>query len=270
MRTWGESWPGDQINEDRYGFTDEGLMWVLDGATSLDQGIGLPAESDPSWLVDAISDGLNSARNASSLRSLLANVLQTIDQNAEAIAGGVREDFPSAAVAICRPVNKGVQFLLLGDVTLLCLDVSGHVTIHRDPQYPMPKKWQDERTVQDLSHRTSRRESVLLKAAQKRRRSRNTSDGVWIARREPEAAEYAHVGEVTDVASLGIVSDGLWRAVEPLGLISPDRLVQATPTQVEELVQRLRQLESRGRAFALRNELKASDDATILRADLLG
>lgn len=94
---------------------------------------------------------------------------------------------------------------------------------------------------------------------------RNAPGGFWVARHEPEAAEQALVGTTPRraVRAAHLVSDGITRAVDDLGLHDDSSLARALREHPLTVLRDLRRAETGQERTATRPR-KLHDDATVL------
>lgn len=236
---------------------------MIDGATSLLEPLGLPAASDPSWLAQTLSAALAEAAYAGALRAagpeervgtrgLLARGLITVDRTGGPLVGAERVRFPSAAVSVAHLHDDGVEVLSLADCHVVVELADGGVehVMSELADVRVQRKLEPAPGAHDPAER-----SRLLRADRERR---NTAEGLWVARREPEAAAHAFVAQLGPPALLVMASDGAWRAVD-LGLVAgPEEFLRrvADPVAALELMHRLRSHQ--------RDIGEAADDATVL------
>lgn len=190
--------------EDACGFAG-GLAWMIDGATSVLEPLGLPASTDPAWLAAALNVelaavGHSMVPQSSGTRELLALALQGIDRQAESLVGAESIRFPSAALSLAQLGSDGVEVLSLADCHVVIRERGGAIRHLISSLADPGASW----TLEEL-------------AASRRRR--NTLEGLWVARREPEAADHALVVQCGFPDRLVMASDGAWRAVD-LGLVA--------------------------------------------------
>lgn len=232
-------------NEDACGFTGN-TAWVIDGATSVLEPLGLPAASDPGWYSAALGQEIALAASLSGTRAVLAAALAQIDLIGAQLVGEERVRFPSAALSVVQlTFNRagdcdGVEVLSLADCHVVVRERSGVI----------------KHVVAALADPQAAKMSSEDLAASRRRR--NTAEGLWVARREPEAAAHALVVPCSAPELVTLVSDGAWRAVD-LGLVAgPEEFLDAvsTPIGALELQTELRQHQA---AIG-----EKADDATIL------
>lgn len=160
---------------------------------------------------------------------------------------------PSAAVAILRINEHDIEYLILADITVLIKSNRGLAVIS------------DERvssTVEDLAGKADSFAEVI----DRRSRYRNREHGYWVAAADPNVADYALVGRVSNDGfdSVAIMSDGVSRLVSLFeqtdwpGVLS---LVQSVGPAA--LIDHIREVESSDMERTRWPRFKASDDATI-------
>ncbi|MHA7306165.1 hypothetical protein ACX80E_13105 [Arthrobacter sp. TMN-49] len=234
------------VNEDSCGFNGPNA-WIIDGATTLLAPLELPAASNPQWLAAELSAVLAQAPldpSRQGVRALLAGALASIDATAAALAGEERVRFPSAALSVAQLNAGGVEVASLADCTVVVRTVDGTTHLVR-------AELADARV--DAVEPAERLAQLQLD-----RELRNTPGRLWVARREPEAADHADVVQLGRPEIMVMATDGAWRAVD-LGLVSgPAEFLARTSTTVD--------------ALGLLHELRVhqgtigevSDDATVL------
>ncbi|MDJ0357741.1 hypothetical protein [Paenarthrobacter sp. PH39-S1] len=246
------------VMEDTCGFAGP-AAWVIDGATSLLEPLGLPGASDPSWLAQTLSIALTEVvaesepaapMSESGVRALLAAALQKVDDGGRRSVGEERVRFPSAAVSVARLNDGGVEVLSLADCHVAVRLAGGGIE-------HVFSELADSRIHAAVP--TTGPDPVGLRVRQiADRERRNTADGLWVARREPAAADHAYVVQLPRPELMVMASDGAWRAVD-LGLMSDaGEFLEAvsTPVGALELMHRLR---AHQRAIG-----EVADDATVL------
>lgn len=151
---------------------------------------------------------------------------------------------PSATVVMVRRTAEHLEHLVLCDSSLLLLGTSGEVVRVTDAR------------VDEVARAESTAEAIESR--------RNAPGGFWVARHEPEAAEQALVGRtpLSDLEAVHLVSDGITRAVDLLGLHDDTSLAHALSEDPASLLEDLRAAE---RDLPVgRRPRKAHDDATVL------
>ncbi|MFQ4148580.1 hypothetical protein AAGW05_07780 [Arthrobacter sp. LAPM80] len=235
------------VQEDSCGFNGPNA-WIIDGATTLLEPIELPAASNPQWLAQQLSMSLAVGAadpQRQGVRAVLAAALAAVDAAATPLVGDERVRFPSAAISVARLNGQGVEIAGLADCTVVVRTDDGATHLVR-------AELADSRIPAEATDATR---VELLKAD---RAVRNTPGRLWVARREPEAADHAHVIQLGRPELMVMASDGAWRAVD-LGLVSgPEEFLARTATTLD--------------ALGLMHELRlhqagigeVADDATVL------
>ncbi|MGO4385003.1 hypothetical protein [Specibacter sp. RAF43] len=245
------------VIEDACGFNGPNA-WVIDGATPLLEQLGLPAASDPQWLAQLLSTTLagpyaDPAR--SGVRARLASALAAVDAAATPLVGAERVRFPSAAISVAQLNRDGVEVASLADCTVVVRADDGVTHVVR-------AELADARVEAAVARSGESRRPISpqgrLLLLEREREVRNTAGNLWVARREPEAADHAHVVQLGRPALMVMASDGAWRAVD-LGLVSgPEEFLERTATTLGAL-DLMHALRVRQAAIG-----EVADDATVL------
>lgn len=243
------------VQEDSCGFNGP-TAWIIDGATTLLEPLELPAASNPQWLAQQLNVVLASESSRAGgpdragVRSVLAAALSAIDAEATSLVGAEKVRFPSAALSVAQLNADGVEIASLADCSVVVRTDDGAIHLVRaglaDARVDMEDAW----------HRVDAAERA--RRLRLDREQRNTPGNLWVARREPEAADHAHVVQLGRPELMVMASDGAWRAVD-LGIVSgPEEFLNRTGTTLDalELLHELRVLQGRIGEVA--------DDATVL------
>lgn len=230
------------VQEDSCGFNGPNA-WIIDGATTLLEPLELPAASNPQWLAQELTTVLGAA-TGTGVRAVLWDALAAVHQAATPLVGDEHVRFPSAAITVAQLNGDGVELAGLADCTVVVRTHDGATHLVR---------------AELADARVDAVEPVERLAQLKRDRElRNTPGRLWVARREAEAAEHAHVVQLERPELMVMASDGAWRAVD-LGLVSgPEEFLARTATTVDALGL-LHELRIRQAEIG-----EVADDATIL------
>lgn len=245
------------VIEDSCGFNGPNA-WVIDGATTLLEPVDLPAASNPQWLAQQLNVILAQQPTDASrhgVRALLAGALTAVDAAATPLVGGEQVRFPSAAISIAQLNADGVEVASLADCTVVVKTDDGvtHLVRAGDADAGIPPTGATDTTGAIDTAPPTRRELLI-----RDRELRNTPGKLWVARREAEAADHAHVVQLGFPELMVMASDGAWRAVD-LGLVSgPEEFLKRCSTTLG--------------ALGLMHELRlkqaqigeVADDATVL------
>ncbi|MBF4992924.1 protein phosphatase 2C domain-containing protein [Arthrobacter gandavensis] len=241
------------VSEDSCGYADASA-WVIDGATSLLPELDLPGASNPSWYARTLDLLLAESADAkpgpdagSEAGGVLAEALRRVDRVAQERAGSEHTRFPSAALALAQLTAGGVDVMVLADCHA-AVELEDGSVVHVTSEPADLRVHREHPADPDQARELLRRDREL----------RNTPGRLWVARREPEAVQHAHLVRLPAVKRVVLASDGAWRAVD-LGLVdSPSGFLRAasTPVGAQQLL-----LELRRRQEAIGEK---ADDATIL------
>ena len=230
---------------------DEAAAGVLGEVAVVLDGAGVPARfrhgchHSVAWYSHALAARLLVAAQDSSL-ALTGALARAIDEvralhedECDLSAGG-----PSATVAMVRRAGQDLEHLVLCDASLLLERRDGRVTRITD------------RRIEDVVRQERGAEAIEAR--------RNAPGGFWVARHEPEAAGEALAGRtpLADLSAVHLVSDGITRAVELLGLHDDASLARALSEDPGPVLAGIRRAET-----ALAGERaprKRHDDATVL------
>ena len=230
---------------------DEDAGGVLGEVAVVLDGAGVPARfrsgcrHTVAWYSHALAARLlaNAQDPGVGLRAALAAAISEVrglhQGECDLGAGG-----PSATVVVVRRTAQHLEHLVLCDSSLLLMSRNGEV-----------------RRVSDLRIDEVVRAETAPEAIEARR---NAPGGFWVARHEPEAAEQALVGRtpLAELEAVHLVSDGVTRAVDLLGLHDDASLARALSDDPCALLHDLRAAE---RALPIgRRPRKPHDDATVL------
>lgn len=187
---------------------------------------------------------------------------------------------PSAAAALVRHRAEALEYLLLGDVTLL-IQTESEVAHHCDRRLSTVAPDTRARIRSHLQHGAgyggSEYRNLVLELVQAERQARNSPDGYWIASNNPAAAYEAETGSVPvgigpgHTRKFGVLSDGVARAVDLLGVFKTwprllDALSADGPAWCIEAVREAERADPDGRHHP---RTLPSDDATALVATLV-
>jgi hypothetical protein len=226
----------NHVMEDACGYRNN-AAWMIDGATSLLDELDLPGASNPSWYAQVLGLALAESAGQADPRAVLAAALVKVDEIGHELVGAESQRFPSAAVSLVTADDDGgLSVLSLADCHVVAALDNGEV----------------QHVGEALKGSSS------LEELRRARLMRNTPEGVWVARREPAAAEHAQLLTLGPAHTVALASDGAWRAVD-LGLVGgPEEFLEAvqTPMGAQELMLMLR---------TTQDEIgESADDASIL------
>ncbi|MEV0700099.1 hypothetical protein AB0I53_19630 [Saccharopolyspora sp. NPDC050389] len=182
---------GNKPNEDWFVAAD-GLVVVLDGATiRTDTGCvhGLP------WYVRTFGASLvaNAADHARDLRDVLAGAIRQVAAAHTDTCDLEHRGTPSAAVGLVRWTSELLEWIVLGDITVIVETTSDGVVATCDDR--VSHTGSDERRECDkFLIGTDEKMAAILAMKEVELASRNQEGGYWIASNDPDAATHSLAG----------------------------------------------------------------------------
>jgi hypothetical protein len=207
-------------NEDFIAATASAVV-VIDGASVL-SGLGTGCGHGTAWFARQLGAQLLILLSTEADRSPADGLAQAITAVAALHAGTCdlgHPGSPSATVAILRAQPEAVDYLVLGDTTILVEEPAG-IRVVTDDRLEHVAAVQHgamhEHATGSADHARSFAELVT-----EQRRHRNHPDGFWVASTDPAAARHALADTVArDGLRRGaVLSDGATRLVDRFGLL---------------------------------------------------
>lgn len=267
MRAEFHTLPGskDKATEDWVGITPE-LAVVLDGGTARTE---TGCEHGVSWYAHQLGAAIVAqAVDPVSLADCLARAISYVT-DLHPQCDHAHPGTPSAAAGIVRLTPTQVEYLVLGDITVVLQTAKG-LTVVADDRVSHTAQPARQRAAR-LPIGSPEKAEALLEMKSGELAARNTPGGYWVAATDPRAVVEAKTGMVPldQVRAAAVLSDGAARAVCDFNLMDWDSAVQLLgeigPT---ELIHRVRNAEA-GDPLGIRwPRNKASDDATAVYLDL--
>ncbi|MEV1062751.1 integrase [Streptomyces sp. NPDC050263] len=257
--------PGQQ-NED-FAAAAPGAAVLLDGAgvagaeTGCAHGIAWFSSTLGGLLLSAIT-----AQPARPLADCLADAIRVVRSLHEDSCDLSYRASPTSTVVAVRAGSGALEYLVLGDSTLLLADRDGKMTAVTDQSLDEVGK-QLRGLVDELSTGSPEHAAALAQYRDALTGLRNRPGGFWIAGPDPQAAEHALTGAVSldSLASVTLLSDGATRLVDSFELATWEgTLAVLGESGPDGLIRRVRDAEAddpEGRRWP---RGKAQDDATAL------
>lgn len=256
----------DQENEDWYIATDDIIM-VLDGATiRTETGCihGLP------WYVRHLGAHLliNAADRETDLATALAESIRSVSNSHTATCDLTHPGTPSAAVGIARTNSHALEWLVLGDITVM-VETPTELLVEADER--VSSVGVPERRVCDQYPIGSDEKMTAIRAMKNvELAGRNVEDGYWIASVIPDAADHALLGSapLEDVRRFAMCSDGAMRALRMTSISTHQEVMNLLVTDgPNNLVNHVRSAENDDYQGTKWPRNKRTDDATVVLAD---
>ncbi|MBL1065282.1 integrase [Streptomyces sp. 7-21] len=206
------------------------------------------------------------AHPARPLTDCLADAIRSVRSLHEDTCDLTHRASPTSTVVAVRVGEGGLEYLVLGDSTLLLAGADGKPNAITDQRL-------DEvgarlrAPVDALPTGSPEHAAALAQYRDALTGLRNRPGGYWIAGPEPQAAEHAYTGRapLQTLKSVTLLSDGATRLVDQFGLADwREALTVLGSSGPHELIRRVREAEHsdpHGRRWP---RGKAHDDATVL------
>ncbi|GID26839.1 protein phosphatase 2C domain-containing protein [Paractinoplanes brasiliensis] len=265
MRTSVASLAAESGNENEDWFSASAhLLVVLDGATAR---TGTGCIHGISWYSAHLGAALSEIAHDPSipLRDVLAAGIQRVSNLHRSSCNLSHPGTPSAAVAIVRIAGARLDYLVLGDVTVV-LDMGGRILALSDERVSQTAM-NERRAADSYSIGTAEKDAAMVRMKHAELAQRNRENGYWIAAADPTAAQQSLAGhlKVGEVRRLAVLTDGAARIVKPFGLLSwPELLDLAEAVSPEQVLRQVREAEASDPLGSRWPRNKASDDATML------
>ena len=265
------NWPGAGLTpdkpkvtgDDRFGFDEaSGTAWVLDGATDLGPfRVFNTEESDAAWIAEYLNRELVAAPPSGEVTAYFENVLARVRKRAAKaskvdLETAPREVWPIASGLWMWRDGETTHFARLGDCVALILPPEGEVEVLTHVEQS------------DLESRTSRELNALppekkMEGLRKIRAIQNSEAHRTLFGLSPLAASNLKIEtrNLPDGTHVCLMTDGLWRLVDPYNLMRAQELMEMAVSEgVEALARKLRAAE-RAENRDTSNRIKSSDDA---------
>ena len=258
---------GAGTGDDRFGHdAGAGTAWVVDGATDLGPvRLFREQESDAAWLAEALSALLMThAHNDRPSTEYLSGVLAALADRARKASRMPMDKAPPESLPIAsgmwmRAGATEIDFAWLGDCMALVRSTDGRTT-------PIGTEEKADRETETSRRMASASSEEKLAELRRIRAIQNTTPEHALFGLSPHAAQNICVrtlrrGSVTDVV---LMTDGLWRLVQPYGAMTADELMALIVADgLDAALRHLRAHEAAPRRD-LTTRFKAADDACAI------
>ncbi|GGW14762.1 MULTISPECIES: protein phosphatase 2C domain-containing protein [Streptomyces] len=256
----------DHENED-FAAAAPGAAVLLDGAgvagaeTGCSHGVAWFSATLGGLLLSGVT-----SRPARPLTDCLADAIDLVRRLHEGTCDLVHRASPTSTVVAVRVGAEAVEYLVLGDSSLLLADKDGAVTAVSDRRLDEVGR-QLRGPLDSLPTGTPEHARALAEYRDALTDRRNRPDGFWIAGPDSSAAEHAFAGTLprSALASVTLLSDGATRLVDRFELASwREALDVINSSGPEELIRSVRAAEADDPDGRRWPRGKAHDDATVL------
>lgn len=177
---------------------------------------------------------------------------------------------PTSTVVAVRADGEVLEYLVLGDSSLLLAGTDGSIDVRTDRRLDEVGK-RLRGPVDALPTGSPEHTAALAEFRDALTGLRNRPGGFWIAGPDPRAAEHALAGAVplSSLASVSLLSDGATRLVDRFELIDWQKALSVLGSSgPDELIRRVREAEADDPDGRRWPRGKARDDATVLHWEL--
>lgn len=265
-----------KYNEDIIGFTANGL-WVIDGATGLNNKNLVSNTSDAKWYVnwwnEYLYENINKDEN---LKDIIKEGIKQIDKEYKSKLKDVvvsKLDKPSSGICIVKKHEKKLEYLILGDCSLHIMS-KNKVTILTDEKLcelddELHNEMKNLPQFNQLSHEQIK-EQVMDKVISTRLK-KNAQDGYWILEFEEEAVDNAIYGNIDIQTNMSIMlaSDGFSCVSDRYELIDEKELIKEVKNYgISDVYIRLRKFEEEELSIYNYPRFKIKDDSSCIYLEI--
>lgn len=265
-----------EFNEDVVGMTRYGA-WVLDGATGLNNKKIVSDESDAKWYVDWWNNYLSQNIDKDfSLKDILYNGIDIVTREYKNTVGNTKVDkldIPSCSIVIIKYYKDKLEYLVLGDCTLLTKVNNNYNCIKDESVCRL-----DEVVFNSIKNIENINELSLLDKKNKvlpviieNRLKKNTKEGYWILEFNKDAVDNAIHGfiDVKDEISIVLTSDGFSCAFDRYNLVNKKDVFSIVQNEgIDHIYNKIRNLEREDLNGIVYPRFKMSDDSTCVYLNL--
>ena len=265
------NWPGGGLTpdarkvtgDDRFGFDEStGTAWVLDGTTDVGEfRLFDQFESDAAWLSEHLNRELIKHAPSGDIRAYFSDRLSALRKRAEKkskvkLAHAPPETLPLATGMWLWQEDKTTHFVRSGDCVALIQTPDGPVEVlTKHEQSDLEAKTSRELNAMSLEDR--------MKGLRKIRATQNTVPEHMLLGLNPEAVSTLVIEQrrLPEGSHVLLMTDGLWRLVDPYAVMSAqDLMTEAISQGIEGLARTLRNYEA-GDDLDASSRVKKTDDA---------
>ncbi|WP_218038611.1 protein phosphatase 2C domain-containing protein [Acrocarpospora pleiomorpha] len=252
----------------RAGRVNEDFTGAVPTAAVLIDGAGIPGSESicrhgVAWYASHLGGSLLSLLSLvrdRSLSELLAEAIERVTDDHRDTCDVANPISPSATVAILRLSDGLIEYLVLGDSVLVLDRADDAPLVVSDPREVIIS-----RSYQPAIEAAAAGGDEYQRLLRDLRANRNRTDGFWVAKDDPRAADEAITGScpISELAGAALLSNGASRIVDRFQLADwPEVMTVLATSGPAEIIHRVRQAEAR--------HAVAADDATIAHCTDLG
>lgn len=259
-------------NEDMVGLCKKGA-WVLDGATGLNNKNLISKESDAKWYVSWWNQYLQ--ENVSkdiSLKEIVLEGLENIKKEYLLKLNGLKIenlDLPSASAIIIKFYKDKLEYILLGDCTLLLNKLDENIKIKDERVCKLDEKvfLKMEKLNKSSNLTILEKKDILLPFIIENRLKKNTDNGYWILEFNKNAVEKSVHGyiDIEDEVKIMMSSDGFSCAWDRYNIFEENEMIEVGKSKgIEYINEKIRELEKKDNNGMIFPRFKESDDSSCV------
>lgn len=259
-------------NEDMVGLCKKGA-WVLDGATGLNNKNLISKESDAKWYVSWWNKYLQeNIDKDKSLKEIVLEGLEKIKKEYLLKLNGLKIenlDLPSASVVIIKFYTDKLEYILLGDCTLLLNKLNEDIIIKDERVCKLDEKVFSK--MENLNKRCNltifEKKNILLPLIIENRLKKNSDKGYWILEFNKEAVEKSIHGYIDVEGEVRIMmsSDGFSCAWDRYNIFKENEMIQVGKNKgIGYINNKIRKLEKEDYNGIIFPRFKESDDSSCV------
>lgn len=263
------------FNEDIIGLSPYGA-WVLDGATGLNNKNLVSTESDAKWYVNWWNSYLHeNMKREESLKEIIKDGIEEINKEYNKLIGDNKIeaiDFPSCSCSILKFYEDKIEYLLLGDCTLL-VDHKDSVKILKDETIcGLDKKVFDfMEEIKDSTNLTlNEKKAKVMPIIIENRLKKNTVGGYWALEFSKEAVDNCVSGfiDLEDEMKIMMTSDGFSCGYDRYKIFNKEEMMKVAQVKgIDYIYRKVRKLEKDDEMAIEFPRFKIYDDSSCVYLD---
>ena len=259
-------------NEDMVGLCKKGA-WVLDGATGLNNKNLISKESDAKWYVSWWNKYLQeNIDKDKSLKEIVLDGLEKIKKEYLLKLNGLKIenlDLPSASVVIIKFYTDKLEYILLGDCTLLLNKLNENIIIKDERVCKLDEKvfFKMENLNKRCNLAILEKKNILLPFIIENRLKKNSDKGYWILEFNKEAVEKSIHGYIDVEGEVRIMmsSDGFSCAWDRYNIFKENEMIEVGKNKgIGYINNKIRKLEKEDYNGMIFPRFKESDDSSCV------
>ncbi|MGL5346292.1 MAG: hypothetical protein ACRDA3_02990 [Peptostreptococcaceae bacterium] len=265
-----------EYNEDIIGFTPKGI-WVLDGATGLNNKNLVSNKSDAKWYVTWWNEYLY--KNIGQEKSLKEIIKDGISKIKQEYLDKLKDknisklDHPSSSLCVVKFHKDSIEYLIFGDCALH-IKIQDKTIIIKDKRLCeldniVYKQMEGLSNLYRLTHEEIK--NKVMDTIIKNRLKKNTQEGYWILGFEEDAVDNCIYGEeiINQNISIMLTSDGYSCISDRYKLIKEHKLIEEVKNYgVGNIYSKLRKFEEEEFSVNRYPRFKVKDDSSCIYLEI--